>query len=430
MYTNVFLCFQLTIRLLIFALQTRESNNFYYQSGYMALAKLTKKFVEELPYTQGGQVLYFDTGLKGFGLRVGKEAKTYFAQKKINGRDVRTTIGKHGIFTLEEARKDAQAFLVDMSRSINPNNVKRENRIKAQTLQDVYDRFLEHSHRRLSPGTLVGYRDFMNLHFEQWKNKPITEISKDMVIKRHGQIGENSGHAAANNAMQFLRRLYNFARIDDETMPNPAVVLSQKKLWYRIDRRRTIIKDHQLSDWFKAVMELPNETARDVLRFLLFTGLRKSEALTLRWENVDLKAKTFLVPDTKNHIPLELPLSDYLLLMLTERKLLMGSSEWVFPGDGGVGHAEDVKKAVTRVIDASGVIFMPHDLRRTFITTAERLDISAYALKKLVNHKTSINDVTAGYIVMDVERLRDPMQKITNYLLQQINTNAEDALAG
>ncbi|MDG1286327.1 MAG: hypothetical protein P8P30_02045 [Rickettsiales bacterium] len=57
---------------------------------------------------------------------------------------------------------------------------------------------------------------------------------------------------------------------------------------------------------------------------------------------------------------------------------------------------------------------MLHDLRRTFITTAESLDISAYALKRLVNHKNS-NDVTSGYIIMDTERLRKPMEQISAY---------------
>jgi hypothetical protein len=60
-----------------------------------------------------------------------------------------------------------------------------------------------------------------------------------------------------------------------------------------------------------------------------------------------------------------------------------------------------------------------HDLRRTFITIAESLDISAYAVKRLVNHKMN-NDVTAGYIIADVERLRKPMQCITNCFLNLI----------
>jgi hypothetical protein len=61
-------------------------------------------------------------------------------------------------------------------------------------------------------------------------------------------------------------------------------------------------------------------------------------------------------------------------------------------------------------------MFSVHDLRRTFITVAESLDIPAYALKRLLNHRAA-GDVTAGYIVIDVERLRRPMQHITDFLL-------------
>ena len=46
------------------------------------------------------------------------------------------------------------------------------------------------------------------------------------------------------------------------------------------------------------------------------------------------------------------------------------------------------------------------------------MDISVYALKRLLNHKMT-NDVTAGYIITDVDRLRVPMQKITDYILLQ-----------
>ena len=71
--------------------------------------------------------------------------------------------------------------------------------------------------------------------------------------------------------------------------------------------------------------------------------------------------------------------------------------------------------------------FTLHDLRRTFITIAESLDIPGYALKRLMNHKDP-NDVTAGYIVSDVERLRGPMQRITEFLVAA--TTAQPAPAG
>lgn len=72
---------------------------------------------------------------------------------------------------------------------------------------------------------------------------------------------------------------------------------------------------------------------------------------------------------------------------------------------------------MAKVIKESSISFTIHDLRRTFLTVAESLDIPAYAVKRLANHKMS-NDVTAGYIVTDVERLRQPMQKITDYILK------------
>jgi len=52
-------------------------------------------------------------------------------------------------------------------------------------------------------------------------------------------------------------------------------------------------------------------------------------------------------------------------------------------------------------------------------TKDNSLDISAYALKRLLNHKMA-NEVTVGHIISDVERLRVPMQKITDYILTSI----------
>lgn len=75
------------------------------------------------------------------------------------------------------------------------------------------------------------------------------------------------------------------------------------------------------------------------------------------------------------------------------------------------------KRQIARIILETGIQFSCHDLRRSFITIAEGLDIPAYALKRLLNHKMN-GDVTAGYIMTDVERLRKPMQQITDYLLK------------
>lgn len=68
---------------------------------------------------------------------------------------------------------------------------------------------------------------------------------------------------------------------------------------------------------------------------------------------------------------------------------------------------------------ASGITVIPHDLRRTFATVAERLDLSLKTVKSLLNHRMD-DDVTAGYVISETERLRSAMQRITNTLCEMI----------
>ena len=149
---------------------------------------------------------------------------------------------------------------------------------------------------------------------------------------------------------------------------------------------------------------------------ILLTGLRRQEAATLKWDQVDLIGKILTVLDTKNRDPHTLPLSNFLHELLMLRKQNQ-TNEYVFPGTGAAGHIIEPRKQMAKVTQLSDIQFTVHDLRRTFITIAESLDIPAYALKRLLNHKMN-NDVTAGYIVADVERLRKPMQLITDYILK------------
>ena len=164
----------------------------------------------------------------------------------------------------------------------------------------------------------------------------------------------------------------------------------------------------------------------DYLLLVLFTGLRRNEAASLRFDQIDFVDRTLTIPDTKNGEPLTLPLSDYLLTLL-ERRAKETTGAFVFPGSGKHGHLIEPKRHVKRVIRESGVPFMLHDLRRTFITVAESLDLSHYAIKRLVNHKIS-GDVTAGYVVHDLSRLREPMQRISDRIISIVESDEQEML--
>ena len=406
--------------------------------------KITKLAVDKLPVpvavvkNRTMQKRYYDEVLKGFGVRVTSGgSKAFFIEKLIKNKLRRITIGRYPEITVEQARKEAQKLLGQIATGIDPIAERKEKKARAVTLQEAFDAYLI-ARKELKPLTILDYTRLMKQVFSDWQHKPLLDISKDMVAKRHREFGERS-KARANSAMRLLRALFNFAAGQYEDaqgrsliLENPVRRLSHTRAWYRIERKQTIIKTGDLPAWYKAVLEVKDERStgkssmlRDYFLLLLFTGLRREEAIQLTWDRVDFKSKTITINDTKNHQSHILPLSDFLFNLLSERKLVADpDAKYVFPGGGKTGYNVEPRKVMLKIAKLSGITFTLHDLRRTFITVAESLDIPAYALKRLLNHKMTY-DVTAGYIIMDVERLRRPMQMISQQLLKLMTKKAD-----
>lgn len=386
--------------------------------------KLTKAFVDkaELPIDKD-QVFYRDDQLKGFALRVtASGTKSFVVEKNIANKVRRVTLGKYGALTVEQARKEAQKMIGQIATGIDPIAEKLASKMSAVTLNEVFEDYIK-ARKSLKHNTLYNYRRVLTIAFAAWGKKPLVSITKDKVAKHHEKLGKEHGEAYANLAMRLLRALFNFAEGQYEDAQgktliteNPVKRLSQTRAWYRVKQRETYIKPHELGVWYTGVQSLQNETLRDYLLLLVLSGLRRQEAAKLTWSNIDLAAKTFTVTDTKNHSSHTLPMSNYLYELFKARSQRC-TNDYVFQGAGATGHIIEPRKQMAHVTLVSGVHFTVHDLRRTFITIAEGLDISAYALKRLMNHKMS-GDITAGYIVTDVERLRKPMQQITDYFLK------------
>lgn len=395
------------------------------------IIRINKSAVDQVVAPQGkDQEFYRDDQLKGFALRVtASGVKSFVVETLINKKVRRITLGKYGQLTTEQARKEAMSLLGRIARGENPIAEKKLQKVRAITLQQAFDDYL-HARKSLKQTTIVDYKRVLQQVIPDWLGKPIVSISRDMIAKRHAKYGESNSKARSNLCMRLLRAIFNFAIYQYQTEDgeniisvNPVKFLSHARSWYRIERKQTIVKQHQLADWYKGVAALsekyPYDQAalwQDYFMLILLTGLRRTEAASLRWENVDLKGKVITLLDTKNRDTHILPMSDF-LVELFERRSQSAQSEYVFPAAIGASHIVEPRKTMLKVVEISGVDFTLHDLRRTFITTAESLDISSYSLKRLLNHKNS-NDVTAGYLIIDVERLRKPMQEITNFILR------------
>jgi integrase len=388
--------------------------------------RITKRAIEFIEKPTGGYSIHRDDEMPGFAVRVtSRGVISFLFEKRVNGRSRRFTVGRYPAITPEQARRRVQRLSLDVAEGRDPITEHKLRRVQGITLSKALDDYLHD--RDLRDSSRKDIRTRIKCELSDWLALPIKRITRDMVVTRHRRIGERSP-SQANATMRYLRAVLNYASEAYGTGNAPFLAdiptrrLSGLKAWYRVERRRTLIKVHELPDWWKAVEGLATDPAmrhgseyRDYFQWLLLTGMRRNEALTLPWAGVDLKARTVTLQDTKNREPHTLPLTDYLLTIL-ERRRADGEGQFVFAADDGrvIGN---LRYALAAIAKARGASFTPHDLRRTFATAAEGLDLPSYTIKRLLNHKQA-SDVTSGYLVIDTERLRAPMQKITDYILR------------
>jgi integrase len=359
---------------------------------------------------------YADILEPGFTLHVSPYGvKTFYLYIKYMGKPMRIKIGRFPVLSVAQARELAQRQKTKMAIEKFEANTWMNKTSEKLSLSDLSEEYFKT--RALKANTLRSYKMGINNYLADWKASPISAITKKKVIQKHADISKNSGHAMADNTMRTLRTLFEFYKDQyDFRGENPVKTLSTNRLWKTgIKNRRTrYINRKDLPAWFAFVDRLPNKTWRDYLLFVLFTGLRKSEAENLRWEDVDFEEQCFTIPDTKNGNPLTLPLNSFLNELLSKR-YKQNKSGWVFPLEGNPRKPVNASGICRRIVPNSNFEFSIHDLRRTFSTLAESLDLSPLTIKRLMNHRPS-GDVTEGYIIPNVDRLREPSEKIAQLI--------------
>ncbi|ESK41264.1 tyrosine-type recombinase/integrase [Acinetobacter nectaris] len=400
--------------------------------------KLTKSFIDSLALEPA---IYRDSELIGFALRVNTSYKTYIVEKKVNGKSTRSTLGIHGQITLAQARVLAQEVLVQMSKGINPNEQKRQQRadienqdnlIRQQpTLQIAFEAYI--NERALKDRTLSDYEIVLSKYLADWKDLKLASITRTMIQQRHQELSTNS-KAQANMAMRVFRAIYNFSvehYLDDKEEPilpliNPVNTLNAKRAWNKIKRRKTYINEDKLPDWVNAVLAYKDrgqvlETNKDFLLTLILTGFRRNECESIAWADVDLKYGFITSVDPKNGDPHTLPMGDFLWELMRKRKRHIVDSKWVFPSAKSVsGHITNISKVRAKINKSCGIEFTFHDLRRTFGSIAESLDYGKYTIKKLLNHREEDErDVTAGYVQVSDKKLREAMNEIEGLILSK-----------
>lgn len=403
--------------------------------------KLTKMVIDGFSLPEKSPVFIWDTELKNFGIKLNPTGKVFIVQSRVNGQSRRVKIGDYGVFTVDEARREAKRFLMDMSNGINPTEEKKIKGAQAVTIEEVAQDYIKD--RTLKTSSIHDINKHLKGTFKAWKDKPITAITREMVLKLFRQRSEQSP-AQANQAFRVLRALLNYAmeayRPGNKPIiiENPVQIISGARIWNKIKPKNRRIPIEQVGQaWvmlenmqLDLVQTMAFRSMVDAVLFCLLTGARWGECQKLTWDSVNLESGVdketgeilgqWHIKDPKNTIPITLPLSSQARVLL-ESKPRIKENNFVFCSEKSkTGYIGPGRFVTDQLTEALGVELSAHDLRRTFRSIAAHLNVELWRTKLLMNHKMG-NDITIQAYTekSDLEYLRPNIQTIGDWIEKQ-----------
>lgn len=245
-----------------------------------------------------------------------------------------------------------------------------------------------------------------------FRTRKLTDLSRNEVARIHAKVGATVPYRA-NRLVALLRKMFNLARHWGlYSGENPATHIQ----FFREESRDRFVQPEELPRLFQAIGEEPNLYVRTILLTALLTGARRSEVLTMRWEHVSLSRAEWRIPHTKAGRPHLLPLPNPLVALLSSLPRVDGVP-YVFPGQNGVGHVQNIKRAWDRIRVRAGIQDVRfHDLRRTVGSWLAGSGESLQLIGKVLNH--SDVSTTAIYARLNLDPLRQALERNASKMLE------------
>lgn len=182
------------------------------------------------------------------------------------------------------------------------------------------------------------------------------------------------------------------------------------------NQRTRILRADEHARFFAALGEAPLKT-RLLVTLLVLTGMRLGEALSARWDFVDMDNRIIRLPDTKGGRPRVIPLSVE-ACSVCQQLQGMRRNAYLFPGRDA-GPMSRPGRQFKALFSAAGVEGLwIHDLRRSFATRIAEV-LPTHAVSAILGHSSTA--VTERYLVASDLRLHDAADRIGQQLAPMIS---------
>ena len=326
----------------------------------------------------------------------------------MGGQPVRYKLGKMGV---KKAREQAIKIRAMVMAGENPQKTRKDLRDE-DTLEQMFQKFMTEKKSQISSTT---YEEYKRMWRKDLKpvlgNKTLSQVNADILKKLHKKFNYKPYYA--NRCLVFIKGMFNYF-IKEGTYKgvNPALAVKLNKEEARV----RYLEHTELERFFAALNIIEESISRNAILMLLFTGARKSNVLCMKWSEIDLDAKIWLIPQTKTGKNLSIALADSAVDLLNEIKSNNPDEVYVFPSAvSKSGHLEDIKRVWATLKKKANITNLHiHDLRHTLATYMIAQGASPFIVQRALTHKSLSS--TQVYVNLGVEHLRDKLNETVNTL--------------
>src|SRR5690606_32743953 len=132
-------------------------------------------------------------------------------------------------------------------------------------------------------------------HLDKCRHRPLVEIRRRDVAGLVADVTERHSKSAGHRVRMLLAAMFKGAAKNEWGECNPVHGVDDPTY----EPRERYLLPEEVGAFFTAVDQLQNETSRDFIKLAAFTGARRGNVASMRWQEIDLQRRVWTIPREK-----------------------------------------------------------------------------------------------------------------------------------